>query len=558
MTNKEIAQQFTLISKFMDIHREDDEKAKTFSSTAFSIDRYPTPINELPIERVAKIRGIGTAMSQLIDEYLTTNQLKILTAYISNTPPGIIEIMSIKGIGPKKISTIWHELEIETPGELLYACNENRLVQYKGFGEKTQQTIIEAVEYYLANQGRFLYASIEPIYYQVLDGLGILFGNENIRTTGSFARQCEIIDELEFVIIASNEMVFEALSSLRNWELIEDDGETFAFKFHDLIHIIIHACNEDDACSKLFFTLGSANFIEAFEGQFQNIDYGQSLSELDEEIFHQAQIPFIPPPLRDSSKSIKLALENQLPNSISTTDVKGVIHAHSTWSDGKNTIEEMALACIKKGYEYLVMSDHSVTSFYAKGLSIERIYQQHEEIDKLNEKLKPFKIFKSIECDILSDGRLDYSDDVLATFDVVIISIHQNLNMTVEKAMSRLLPAIENPYSRILAHSTGRLLLSRKGYEVDYKTLFEACKKNNVVIELNANPRRLDLDWRFINQAIESGLTISINPDAHSIQGIDDIKYGVLIAQKSIMESKHNLSSMSLIEFEAFLQAKKI
>jgi DNA polymerase (family 10) len=218
----------------------------------------------------------------------------------------------------------------------------------------------------------------------------------------------------------------------------------------------------------------------------------------------------------------------------------------------------MALACQQKGYEYLVMSDHSVSSFYANGLSIERIEKQQEEIDALNKKLAPFKIFKSIECDILNDGRLDYEEAVLATFDLVICSVHQNLKMTEEKAMQRILTAIENPYCHILGHPTGRLLLSRKGYPIDHLKIIEACVKNNVVIEINANPRRLDMDWRFIQQAIEMGAMLSINPDAHSLDGIDDIRLGVLASQKGMLTQPYNLSSLNLTAFEAYLKKLKV
>jgi len=213
----------------------------------------------------------------------------------------------------------------------------------------------------------------------------------------------------------------------------------------------------------------------------------------------------------------------------------------------------MARACIEKGYEYLVISDHSKSAFYANGLQEDRIREQHKLIDELNEKYAPFKIFKSIESDILNDGSLDYPDEILKSFDLVIASVHSNLKMTEEKAMSRLLKAIENPYTTILGHMTGRLLLSRNGYPVNISALIAACKQHNVVIELNAHPRRLDLDWHFIPQAIEQGLLISIDPDAHSIDGYRDVRYGVLAAQKGALTKENNLSSFTRDEFEKFL-----
>ncbi len=234
-------------------------------------------------------------------------------------------------------------------------------------------------------------------------------------------------------------------------------------------------------------------------------------------------------------------------------DIKGIIHSHSNWSDGSNTIEEMAKNAIAKGFEYLVISDHSKSAFYANGLQIERIKEQHHYIDELNTQLAPFKIFKSIESDILNDGSLDYGNEILATFDLVIASVHSNLKMSEEKAMQRLIKAIENPYTTILGHMTGRLLLSRKGYPVDHKRIVDACVANHVVIEINANPSRLDIDWRHMDYALEQNVLLSINPDAHSPEGFDDIRYGVSVAQKALLAKEQNLSSFGLQELETYL-----
>ncbi len=252
-----------------------------------------------------------------------------------------------------------------------------------------------------------------------------------------------------------------------------------------------------------------------------------------------------------------MAEQNKLPQIIETADIKGIIHSHSNWSDGSFSIEQMATAAIAKGFEYLVISDHSKSAFYANGLYEERIKAQHQQIEELNSKLAPFRIFKSIESDILNDGSLDYDDDILSTFDLVIASIHSNLKMSEEKAMMRLMNAIENPYTAILGHMTGRLLLSRKGYPVDHKAIIDACVANDVVIELNAHPRRLDMDWSWIPYAIEKGALISIDPDAHSIEGYDDIRYGVIAAQKGLLTAAQNLSSFSLQQFERFLMDRR-
>ena len=556
MTNKEVANYFSLLAKLSDIHNENSFKSKAYSVAAFQIDKLSFDVENYPKEKLASVFGIGDSNAKKIIEILETGMLSALDELMAKTPQGIQELMSIKGIGPKKIATIWHELGIESPGELLYACEENRLTAYKGFGEKTQQTIKGALEFYLSNQQRYLYASIEPIAFVIEKKLQQLFSHCAVKITGAFVRQCEIIDELAFVIATNEEEIIELLDAKNGFVFQENDNGVLKFMLNESIHIEIHSCEENTFVETLFFTTNSAEFNEAFQTHFEEVIFEGN--ENEEAIFEQAEIEFIEPCLRENEQSIVLAKENKLPSLIQPKDIKGVIHNHSKWSDGKNTIEEMALACQQKGYEYLVMSDHSVSSFYANGLSIERIEKQQAEIDALNNKLAPFKIFKSIECDILNDGRLDYEEAVLATFDLVICSVHQNLKMTEEKAMQRILTAIENPFCHILGHPTGRLLLSRKGYPIDHIKIIEACVKNNVVIEINANPRRLDMDWRFIQQAIEIGAMLSINPDAHSLDGIDDIRFGVFASQKGMLTKKHNLSSMSLQEFEEYLKNLKL
>jgi DNA polymerase (family 10) len=304
---------------------------------------------------------------------------------------------------------------------------------------------------------------------------------------------------------------------------------------------------------RVFTSSGSTEFTAAFEHQFPDIDYTKG----DITIFEQAKISYIPPCLRETATIIETAKKIKIPDLIQPTDIKGIIHSHSNWSDGSNTVEEMATAAKEKGFEYLVISDHSKSAFYAQGLSEEKIAAQQQYINELNDKITSFKIFKSIECDILNDGNLDYSNSILSTFDLVIISVHSNLKMNEEKAMTRLLNAIENPYSTILGHMTGRLLLSRKGYPIDHKKIIDACAANHVAIELNAHPSRLDIDWRHIDYALQKNVLISIDPDAHTIDGFNDIRYGVLAAQKAMVTKENNLSSFGLKEFEGYLTTVK-
>jgi DNA polymerase (family X) len=278
---------------------------------------------------------------------------------------------------------------------------------------------------------------------------------------------------------------------------------------------------------------------------------------LEEDLYKSLGLQYIEPEMREGFGEVELAREHKIPRLIDYSDLKGILHNHSTYSDGKHTLEEMALYCKELGFEYLGISDHSKTAFYANGLKEFKILEQHKEIDQLNKKLAPFRIFKGIESDILNDGELDYEDAVLASFDFIVASIHSNMKMTEEKATSRLIRAIENPYTTILGHATGRLLLKREAYPIDHKKVIDACSANNVIIEINANPRRLDMDWRWVRYAIEKGIMISINPDAHEKAGYLDMQYGVYMGRKAGLSKELTFNALSLAEIEKQFAAKK-
>jgi len=364
--------------------------------------------------------------------------------------------------------------------------------------------------------------------------------------------QRNVLDRIDWVCTLSKEAIIAAFAHMPFEMTTGEDKLSIKLEGLPPQHFFL-AGSASAFFIQLFRLSASADFIQAFETSYS---YPENLSS-EEEVFKHNQLAYVAPALRESPLALEQAAANKLPELIQPGDVKGIIHSHSTYSDGQHSLEQMAKAAKEKGYEYLVISDHSQAAFYANGLSPERIAQQHMEIDKLNAQLAPFKIFKSIEADILNDGRLDYEDTVLSGFDLVIASVHSNLKMTEEKAMQRILAAIRHPATRILGHPTGRLLLSRAGYPVDHKTLIDACVAHRVVIEINAHPRRLDLDWTWIEYAISQGAMLSINPDAHSIEGMDLVKYGVLSAQKGGLTKERNLSSFSLEAMEAFVADKK-
>lgn len=502
MDNYAIADQFSLLAKLMDIHGENSFKSKNYSIAAFNIEKLPVQLASMAEPDIFKLKGIGESTGKKIMELLETGELKALKDLIEKTPAGVIEMLNIKGIGPKKIHTIWKEMEIESVGELLYACNENRLTLFKGFGEKTQNNVRESIEFYLKNQGSYLYSEAEALLLTLTEKLKTALPDELLEATGAFREQMEVIDKLEWVTTASNRQLVAFFETL-GLNASEEAANTVRFATAEGFPLI-------------FYTVKREDFIKVLQ---------------------------------------QTAKPSEIDGVIQSVDIKGIIHTHSNWSDGSQTIEEMANACIEQGFEYLVISDHSKSAGYANGLTIERVKAQHQQIDELNKKLAPFKLFKSIESDILNDGSLDYPDEILASFDLVIASVHSNLKMTEEKAMARLLKAIENPYTTILGHMTGRLLLSRNGYPIDHKKIIDACVANKVVIELNAHPRRLDIDWRWIPYALEKGALLSIDPDAHNTEGFSDIKYGVLAAQKGGLTAAHNLSSFSLQEFEKYISS---
>ena len=551
MDNYAIADHFSMLSKLMDIHGDDPNRAKTYSIAAFNIEKLPVQLQDTPREKLFSIKGIGQSIGQKVIEILDNNELQLLNDYISKTPEGVLEMMNIKGIGPKKIHLLWKELGIDSVAELELACRANKIATLKGFGEKTQQNILESINFIHQNQGSFLYAQVEAIFPQIDGFMSKLFPGKT-HVTGAYRRQDLVIHEMEYIVLEKNEKIKPLFQTAQPPELLEEKPDTLLYRLKNGLKLRLYT-GDGMLGARLFETTGTEDFISAFNKSYSKVK-GKKV-QTEEEIFKSAGIDILPPPRRSNSNFLS-AKKKQYPM-IEVADIKGLVHSHSNWSDGVNTIEEMATELKKRGFEYLVISDHSKAAAYANGLTEERIRQQHQYVDELNKKFAPFKIFKSIECDILTDGTLDYSDNILSTFDLVIISIHSNFKMDVEKATARLIRAISNPYVTILGHMTGRLLLSRNGYPVDHHKVIDACVKHNVVIELNAHPKRLDMDWQYIDHALEKGALISIDPDAHSIDEFDNIKYGVLAAQKTSLSKETNLSSFSLKQFEKFLTRQK-
>ena len=535
MTNQEIAQHFGLLADLMELHTENPFKIKSYAFAARHLKNINTPLKELSIAELEEIEGVGKAIAEKIFQLTRTGKLDLLQKYLTLTPAGVVDLLQLKGIGPKKIAQLWKELDIESIGELEYACNENRLIELKGFGTKTQTNILEQIRFINQNSNKFLWANLEALANEILLEIQEQYPDALVSVCGEFRRKFLVLEGIDFLVSVEDASTQQAIT-----EKYKQYPVHFEFSSKQDFYLKLLELSSD-------------------KEHYSFLSYKMDASEKytsEAAIYEAAGYSFIAPELRDNQLEWKLEEQKKLNDLISLDAIKGIVHSHSKYSDGANTLAELAEYCKNQGFEYLVISDHSKSAFYASGMKEDKIIAQHEEIDVLNKKLFPFRIFKSVESDILYDGQLDYSADILKSFDLIIASVHSQLKMSEEKAMHRLLTAIENPFTTILGHLTGRLLLSREGYPVNHKKIIDACAANNVCIELNANPYRLDIDYKWLDYCQEKKVPVSINPDAHNLRGVHDIKYGVFAARKGGLLRENTLNALTKDNFEKYINSK--
>ncbi len=542
MQNSEIVYKIKLLGNLLELHDENPFKVRALQNAYNTLKKVADPISTMAPEALGALPGIGKAIVSAIKELGETGSIKELDHLLEKTPEGIVEMFNIKGIGPKKIAQFWHTMGLMSVGELIYYCIENRLKDAKGFGEKSQKDILEKAQHYLSSKGKWLYGRLEPI----LKDLEVALNSSEItrfQLTGQAYRKSQIVDEVIYIVDAEEWPVY-----IEGFELNDQDDDSMIGVYKEEL-LVTFLLSVEDLSKEAFIQSFSEDVAIETLFDISKLPFGK---DNDRAIFEALNLPYIIPELRWNQDLFHLKGEEL----IKEEDIRGVVHCHTTYSDGIHTVKEMCNYAQDKGYEYIVITDHSQSAFYASGLIIERVVQQHIEIDKVQKDFTNLKIFKSIESDILNDGSLDYPEDVLKSFDLVIGSIHSVLNMDIERATTRLVKAIENPHMHILGHMTGRLLLSRKGYPVDYDKIFDACAANNVSIELNANPQRLDMDHTMIAKAVAKGIKISINPDAHSMHGIDDIRYGVIAARAGGLRKIDTLNAVSATKFLNLLKKK--
>lgn len=543
MTNKEIAASFDLLARVMELHNENPFKIKSYQNAYLNLRKLDKPLSSYSMDQLMEIKGMGEAIAEKILSLVQTGSMPTLEKYLAKTPAGVVEMLKINGLGPKKVAILWKEHEMTSPGELLYACNENRLVEWKGFGAKTQDAIIQAIGFLQSNEGKYLHSTVHHHAQQIIKLVYDLNSKSKTSITGKLRRGYPIVDKLELISTATP----EDIASLENEDSLiwkSHDPHLFRGVWMDFLPVEVSISSPDEFDKKLFQSTGPDHFLSHFSTDQEDI-----WSSIN--MFNHTDKPYISPELRDI-KGIEQWTAEQMSDLIAVDNIKGIIHSHSTYSDGIHTLKDMGAQAQKYGYEYLVITDHSKAAAYAKGMSEEKVRAQWKDIDVLNASLKKFKIIKGIECDILSNGDLDYDDDLLSGFEVVIASIHSAFHMDIDKATGRIIKAIENPHTNILGHPSGRLILSREGYPLNYTKIIDACAANQVAIELNANPQRLDIDQQYIHECMDKGVLISINPDAHNQTAIQDIKYGVMQARRGMLKSMCCLNTKSVDELLEF------
>jgi DNA polymerase (family X) len=526
MSNEDICDALELTGRLLELHNDNPFKAKAYASASYKLSKLRYDFEGKELKDIEGIEGIGKGTAGKIYELMQNGITAELQELINKTPHGVIEMLSVKGLGPKKVGQLWRELQIESVGELLYACNENRLITLKGFGAKTQDTVRQNIEFKLQNSQKTHYAAVEHLVIRLIQTIRETQPGTQVEVVGEVRRKCEVIERIDILLNAEKTTNTSALEALIPLPVNYIYASTEEFTYH----LFSLTATEEHKQKAGFDLLKKKTFSS------------------EEEIYSELKLQFIEPELREGLQEVELARENKIPKLIEFNDLKGALHNHSTYSDGVNTVSEMADYCIQLGYEYFGICDHSKTAVYAQGLSVEKVIQQQEEIEALNKTYQGFRILKGIESDILSDGSLDYPTEILKTFDFIVASIHSNFKMSEEQATKRIIKAIENPFTSILGHPTGRLLLARPGYPIDHKKIIDACAANKVHVELNAHPYRLDIDWRWIDYCIQKGVMISINPDAHHNAAFYDMYYGTCVARKGMLTKEMCLNALPLNE----------
>jgi len=558
------------IGTLLEIKGENPFKSRAYFNAARALAGIEDLKGVVAQGKLRQIKGIGEAIAAKVTEYLSTGEIDYYEELKREIPGSLLELTAVPNLGPKKIKALFEDLHITNVGELEYACRENRLVNLAGFGEKTQEKILKGIEFIKKHKGEHLFGDVYPDAMAIRDRLQRLVPGGLVEVCGSIRRRKEVVKDMDILAAGDDrEAISLAFTTLPGIEEIYLTGETkTSCRLISGVDADLRVVSVAEYPSALMYFTGSKEHNVRLRGIAKR--KGLKLNEYglfdgdrplavgsEEDVYRELGLAYIPPELREDMGEIEAAGSGGLPGLVGESDIRGVFHVHTTFSDGSESLERMVDAARKLGFACIGISDHSKSAYYAGGLKRDDLERQWELIDGLNERLDGFRIFKGIESDILPDGSLDYDEDILRRFDFVIASIHSSFKLKGDDQVARVIRAMDNPYMTMLGHPTGRLLLSREGYDIDMKTVIDEAANRNGIIELNASPYRFDIDWRHLPYAKLRGVMISINPDAHSGAGLAEVFYGVGIARKGWQEPKDVLNTRTTDEVEQIFQRRR-
>ncbi|MFZ0564818.1 MAG: DNA polymerase/3'-5' exonuclease PolX [Chlamydiales bacterium] len=562
-----IAQIFDEIAILLELKGENPFKIRAYHNASRTLEDLEEDIETLVNEnRLTDFPGIGKAIAEKITTLVLTDHLPYYEKLRKSIPETLLELLQVPGLGGKKIKILYEQLKIKNIEQLATACQKGKVAKLEGFGVKSQENILKNIKKLKSYAQRALWISALDWVRFISEKLSKLKEVKKVEVAGSFRRKLETVGDLDFLAAASKpERVMDWFTRQPWVELIVAKGSTkSSIRLKGGLQADLRVVPENEFAFALVYFTGSKDFniklrqranrlgfslneygLFALKGKQRPAIPKKSVTETD--VFKALKLSYIPPELRENMGELEMAEKGKLPRLVQEGDIRGVFHCHTTDSDGHNTLEEMVEAAQLHGWEYIGIADHSKSSYQANGMDEERLFQQVDRIDELNKKGRfSTYVFAGLECDILTDGRLDFPGRVLKELDYVVASVHRSFNLDEKKMTARLVKAIENPYTTMIGHVTGRLLLKREPYAVNLTKVIDACIANKKIIELNAHPMRLDLDWRYWHKAAERGLTCSINPDAHHTSDLNYYRTGINIARKGWLKRTDILNTLPL------------
>lgn len=547
---------------------ENPFRANAYHNAARALEQLEGNLDEkLADGTLAEVKGLGSTMIAKISELVGTGRLEFYEKLKAEVPAGLIEMSRISGFGPKRIHQVYQSLGIDTIEALRQACQDGRIAALKGFGKKSADKILRGIEFLDRAGQRVLYPVASALADGLIEWLRGVKAVQRIERCGSLRRGKETIKDVDLLVASDDaEPVMRRFLASPDVTQIVGHGPTkSSVVLANGVAADLRVVTKKQFPFALLYFTGSKEHNVAMRGRAQ--DRGLKLNEYElasdkrsircaeeADVYEALGLDYIPPELREDTGEIAAAANHTLPKLVDGDEITGIFHCHTTASDGRASLEEMAQGCRRRGYKYLGIADHSQTAFYARGLSPERVREQFRAIDEFQRHAKGFRIFKGIESDILADGSLDYDDALLSEFDYVVASVHQPLNMNSEQMTARIIRAVRHPKCTMLGHATGRLLLQRDAYPVDLEAVLKAAADTGTLVEINADPHRLDIDWLACKRAKALGVTLVINPDAHSVEGIDNVPYGVLVARRGWLEKKDVFNTRSVGDVEKSLR----